>query len=66
MKPFRGLVLGDPATKVADVLGRPSRTKSLKEPPVTVNYCDNANYTIEINSNNVMGTLTNRRDSAIS
>ena len=52
MKPFRGLVLGDPATKVAGVLGRPSRTKSLKEPPVTAHYYDNANYTIEIDSDN--------------
>jgi hypothetical protein len=40
MKPFKGLVLGDPETIVAGILGRPNRTKSLKEPPVTANYYD--------------------------
>ncbi len=52
MKPFKGLVLGDPVKKVREVLGKPSRTKSLKKPPVTVDYYDKANYTIELDSDN--------------
>src|SRR3990170_2183721 len=50
MLPFKGLVLGDPAKKVEEALGKPSRTKKLEKPPVTVNYYDKANYSTEIDS----------------
>ncbi len=50
MLPFRGLVLGDPAKKVTDVLGKPSRTKKIQDPPVTLNHYGDANYTTEIDS----------------
>ncbi len=48
MLPFKGLVLGDPAKKVQEALGKPSRTKKLEKPPVTINYYDKANYSTEI------------------
>ena len=50
MLPFKGLVLGDPAKKVEQTLGRPSRTKKLEKPPVTVNYYDKTNYSTEIDA----------------
>jgi hypothetical protein len=50
MLPFKGLVLGDPARKVQDALGKPSRTKKLEKPPVTINYYDKANYSTEIDA----------------
>lgn len=50
MLPFKGLVLGDPARKVEEALGKPSRTKKLEKPPVTINYYDKANFSTEIDS----------------
>jgi hypothetical protein len=50
MLPFKGLVLGDPARKVEEALGKPSRTKKLEKPPVTINYYDKANYSTEIDA----------------
>ena len=50
MLPFKGLVLGDPARKVQEALGKPSRTKKLEKPPVTVNYYDKTNYSTEIDA----------------
>ncbi len=50
MLPFKGLILGDPAKKVVEVLGKPSRTKKIEKPPITINYYDKANYTIEIDA----------------
>ncbi len=50
MLPFKGLVLGDPAKKVQEVLGKPSRTKKLEKPPVTINYYDKTNYSTEIDA----------------
>lgn len=50
MLPFKDLVLGDPAMKVEEALGKPSRTKNIKKPLVTINYYDKANYSTEIDS----------------
>jgi hypothetical protein len=50
MLPFKGLVLGDPARKVEQALGKPSRTEKLEKPPVTINYYDKTNYSTEIDA----------------
>ncbi len=50
MLPFKGLVLGDPSAKVDQALGKPSRTKKMKDPPGTINFYDKVNYSTEIDA----------------
>ena len=50
MLPFNGLVLGDPAAKVREALGKPGRTEKIEKPPVTINYYDKTNYSTEIDA----------------
>jgi hypothetical protein len=50
MLPFKGLVLGDSKKKVVRALGKPDSTKKVEDPPVTINYYDDANYSVEIDA----------------
>jgi hypothetical protein len=50
MLPFKGLVLGDSKKKVIKALGKPGSTKKIKDSPATINYYDDANYSVEIDS----------------
>ena len=50
MIPFKGLVLGDSANKVEQVLGRPSDKKKLDQEHKTVNTYGEANYSTEIDA----------------
>lgn len=57
MIPFKGLQLGDSEDQVFSVLGKPSNTKKITSPPVTIWYYDKENYTIEIDQQGRLYTI---------
>lgn len=57
MIPFKGLQLGDSEGKVISVLGKPSSSKKITNPPVTICYYDKENYTTEIDQQGRLYTI---------
>lgn len=57
MIPFMGLQLGDSEEKVISVLGKPSSTKKITSPPVTIWYYDKKNYTTEFDQQGRLYTI---------
>ena len=49
--PFKGLRLGDPRSKVIDVLGKPDHIKQIQTPKVTKLSYEGRNYTVELDEN---------------
>jgi hypothetical protein len=50
--PFKGLRLGDPGSKVIDVLGKPDEVKQIESPRLTKLSYDKRNYTVELDEQN--------------
>lgn len=48
MTPFKGLTLGDSEALMRTALGEPTGQKMISNPPVTIYYYHNANYTTEV------------------
>lgn len=46
--PFMGLLLGDPRSKVIDVLGKPDHVEQIQSPKVTKLAYEGRNYTVEL------------------
>lgn len=46
--PFKGLRLGDPGSKVVEVLGKPDNVKEIQSPKVTKLSYEGRNYTVEL------------------
>lgn len=46
--PFKGLLLGDPGSKVIEVLGKPDNVKQIQSPRVTKLSYERRNYTVEL------------------
>lgn len=46
--PFKGLLLGDPKSKVIDVLGKPDHVEQIQSPKVTKLAYEGRNYTVEL------------------
>lgn len=46
--PFKGLLLGDPRSKVIDVLGKPDHVEQIQSPKVTKLAYEGCNYTVEL------------------
>ena len=51
MHPFRGLKLGAPKDQVHAIFGKSSRTESVEDPPLIVEYYDHKNYSFDIDRN---------------
>lgn len=49
--PFKGLLLGDPKSKVIDILGQPDHIEQIQLPKVTKLAYEGRNYTVEIDEN---------------
>ena len=46
--PFKGLMLGDPRSKVVNVLGKPDHVEQIQSPKVTKFAYEGRNYTVEL------------------
>ena len=54
MHPFKGLRLGASKERVSQVLGQPDRTESIDDPPVTTQFYNHRNYSVDIDDRGLL------------
>lgn len=55
--PFKGLMLGDPRSKVIGVLGKPDHIEQIQSPKVTKLAYEGRNYTVELNERDCLYSI---------